>query len=142
MSDGSAVTAGPAQATGFGAAMKTGFNPDNGRAVIGSDGAVNGHSKFEIDPDQLPQVRAGLDEVREKYLHAQEAAVQLSQVTPPFADNVTINVVRQISERAEGGDGNLYDTAEAMVQWVDEFQAAVDQAIADHRRIDDENRMA
>ncbi|MGI8308495.1 hypothetical protein [Saccharopolyspora hattusasensis] len=119
----------------------TPFNPVTGAAMIAA-GTVNGHQTFEIQPDQLPRVLAGLDEVRAKYVEAQRLARQLSNVTPPFADDVTVEAFKKISERAQGGEGCLFDTAQGMIDWIEGFKAAVQQAIEDHQRIDDDNRMA
>ncbi|PKW15906.1 hypothetical protein [Saccharopolyspora spinosa] len=121
--------------------VMTPFNPVTGAAMIAA-GTVSGHQTFEIQPEQLPRVLAGLDEVRGKYVEAQRLAVQLSAVTPPFADDTTVAAFKKIRERAQGGEGCLYDTAQGMIDWVDGFKAAVQKAIEDHQRIDDENRMA
>lgn len=130
--------AGVMQAVGM---AMTPFNPVTGAAMIAA-GTVNGHQTFEIQPDQLPKVLAGLDEVREKYRQAQEVAQQLSNVMPPFADDVTVEAFKKISQRAQGGEGSLFDTASGMIAWIDGFKAAVQKAIEDHQRIDEENRMA
>jgi hypothetical protein len=119
----------------------TSFNPATGAAMIAA-GTVNGHQTFHIQPDQLPRVLAGLDEVRAKYEYAQRMAAQLSNVTPPFGDDVTVAAFKKISERAQGGEGCLYDTAQGMIDWVNGFKATVQKAIEDHQRIDEENRMA
>ncbi|MER7009876.1 hypothetical protein ABT324_00410 [Saccharopolyspora sp. NPDC000359] len=130
--------AGVMQAVGM---AMTPFNPVTGAAMIAA-GTVNGHQTFEIQPDQLPKVLAGLDEVRAKYVEAQKVARQLSNVIPPFADDVTVAAFKKINERAQGGEGCLYDTAQGMIDWIDGFKAAVQKAIEDHQRIDEENRMA
>lgn len=119
----------------------TPFNLVTGAAMIAAC-TVNGHQTFEIQPDQLPRVLAGLDEVRAKYEHAQRLAQRLSNVTPPFADDVTVDAFRRISQRAQGGEGSLFDTAQGMIDWTDGFKAAVQKAIDDHQGIDEENRMA
>ncbi|MBB5159615.1 hypothetical protein [Saccharopolyspora phatthalungensis] len=119
----------------------TPFNPVTGAAMIAA-GTVSGHQTFHIQPDQLPRVLAGLDEVLAKYELAREQAAQLANVTPPFGDDVTVAAFKKISERAQGGEGCLYDTAQGMIDWVNGFKAAVQKAIEDHQRIDEENRMA
>lgn len=114
-----------------------------GNAVFGlTDGAGNQQS-FEVQPDKLPQLMAGLDEVRGHYEAAQLKARELSTTMPPFGDDTTVAVTKKICERAEGGEGSLTDTAQSMVDWVDGFKAAVQAAIQEHQRIDEENmRMA
>ncbi|WP_397528104.1 hypothetical protein [Saccharopolyspora sp. 5N102] len=62
-------------------------------------------------------------------------------MTPPFADDVTIEVFKRIGERAQGGEGSLYDTAAGMIKWIDSFKSAAKKAVEDHKRIDDGNRM-
>ncbi|MGW1682615.1 hypothetical protein [Saccharopolyspora sp. NPDC002376] len=132
--------AGVMQAAGAALAV-TPFNAVTGAAMI-AVGTATGRQTFEVQPDKLPTLLAGLDEVRAKYVEAQKVARQLSNVMPPFADDVTVAAFKKISERAQGGEGSLFDTATAMIAWIDGFQAAVQKAIEDHQRIDEENRMA
>jgi hypothetical protein len=104
--------------------------------------SVNGHRTFYVDLDRAPEFLAELDGVRAKYVEARDMAQQLALVTPPFADDVTVQVFKKLGERAQGGEGSLYDNAEGMIKWIDDFKAAVQKAIDEHKRIDDENRMA
>lgn len=101
-----------------------------------------GGKSFEIQPDQLPKVLAGLDEVRAKFAEAREGAAELANTAPPFTDDVTMNVAKRIAEQAGGADGSLVKTTEGMIKWVENFRDTVKKAIEDHQRIDDENRMA
>ncbi|KAA5825880.1 hypothetical protein ABT337_24915 [Saccharopolyspora hirsuta] len=118
---------------------RSSFHPVTGAALIEA-GTSFGNRTFHIQPDQLPKVLAGLDEVRAAYVAAQDRVTLLAQVVPPFADEVTVNAVSRIRERARGGEGSLYDTAEGLLNWVDNFKEAVRAAIADHQRIDEENK--
>lgn len=104
--------------------------------------SVNGHQTFYVDLDRAPELLAELDGVRAKYEEAQKAAYDLSRIMPPFGDDVTVQVFKKLGERAQGGEGSLYDTAQGMIDWIDGFKAAVQKAIDEHKRIDDENRMA
>ncbi|MFI0465975.1 hypothetical protein ACH347_18025 [Saccharopolyspora sp. 5N102] len=54
---------------------------------------------------------------------------------------MTIEVFKRIGERAQGGEGSLYDTAAGMIKWIDSFKSAAKKAVEDHKRIDDGNRM-
>ncbi|PKW19246.1 hypothetical protein [Saccharopolyspora spinosa] len=103
--------------------------------------SVSGHQAFYVDFDRAPELLAELDGVREKYEVARDIATQLANITPPFVDDVTVEVFRKLGERAQGGEGSLYDTAQGMIQWIIDFQAAVQKAIDEHKRIDEENRM-
>ncbi|MEU5845570.1 hypothetical protein [Saccharopolyspora shandongensis] len=102
---------------------------------------VNGHTKFRVDLDRAPELLAELDAVREKYLKAQDVASELATVTPPFGDEVTVDVFKKISRRAQDGAGSLFHTAQGMVGWIDGFKAAVQKAIDEHKRIDSEKWM-
>ncbi|MER7077652.1 hypothetical protein SAMN02982929_06939 [Saccharopolyspora kobensis] len=120
-------------------AQPTFFHPATGAALIQAGTSFGNHT-FHIRPDELPRVLAGLDKVRDAYVVAQDRATMLAQVVPPFADEVTMNAVARIRERARGGEGSLYDTARGLMDWVDEFKKAVQKAIVDHQRIDEENK--
>lgn len=109
---------------------------------MGEPATVNGQQGFRIDLDRAPELLKELDGVREKYRKARDLAQELSWVTPPFADDVTIQVFKKLGQRAQGGEGSLYDTASGMIKWIDDFKAAIQKAIDEHKRIDDENRMA
>ncbi|MBB5155462.1 hypothetical protein [Saccharopolyspora phatthalungensis] len=104
--------------------------------------SVNGHTTFHVDLDRAPELLAELDGVRAKYEAAQDVAAELGRITPPFADDVTVTAFKRLSERAQGGEGSLYDTAEGMIKWIDDFKAAVQKAFDEHKRIDNDNRMA
>ncbi|MBA8827032.1 hypothetical protein FHX42_004416 [Saccharopolyspora lacisalsi] len=122
-------------------AVLTPFNPATGSAMIMASTA-NGQSSFEVRPEMLPKLQAGLDRVRTKYEEAQRLSDGLSNVAPPAWDEVTKQVTRNITQRASGGENSLFDTAQGMIDWVDEFKAAVEQAITDYQRVDEANRMA
>lgn len=104
--------------------------------------SVNGRPTMRVDLDRAPELLAELDRVREKYVKAREAALELSRIMPPFGDDVTVEVFKKLGERAQGGEGSLYDSAQGKIDWIDGFKAAVQKALDEHKRIDDENRMA
>ncbi|MER5388543.1 hypothetical protein [Saccharopolyspora sp. NPDC002686] len=114
----------------------TSFHPLTGAALIES-----GAQTFHIQPDQLPRVLAGLDEVRAKYEDVYNAASRLSVTGPPFWDDATVNEIKRICQRARGGEGNLHDFARGLADWVLGFRDAVQRAIQDHQRIDEESSM-
>ncbi|MGW1679277.1 hypothetical protein [Saccharopolyspora sp. NPDC002376] len=114
----------------------TSFHPLTGAALIES-----GTQTFHIQPDRLPRVLAGLDEVLAKYENIYNMALRLSSAGPPFLDDVTVNEIKRIRERARGGDGSLSDFARGMADWVMGFQDAVQRAVQDHQRIDEESSM-
>lgn len=122
-------------------AITTPFNPVTGAAML-MGGTVHGQASFEVDPAMLPRLQAGLDRVRDKYAHAQELARDLSNVTPPAWDEVTKQVTKNITQRASGGENSLNETAQGMIEWVDGFKAAVEQAMKDYQHVDEANRMA
>ncbi|PKW19240.1 hypothetical protein [Saccharopolyspora spinosa] len=104
--------------------------------------SVSGHQALYVDLDRAPELLAELDGVREKYEAAQDVAYELSRIMPPFGDDVTVEVFRQLGERAQGGERSLFDTAQGMIDWIDGFKAAVQKAIDEHKRIDNETWMA
>ncbi|WP_190821875.1 hypothetical protein [Saccharopolyspora pogona] len=104
--------------------------------------SVNGRQTFYVDLDRAPELLAELDGVRAKYEEARKTAAELGNIMPPFADDVTVEVFKKLGERAQGGEGCLYDTAQGMIQWIDDFKAAIQKTIDEHKRIDEENRMA
>lgn len=104
--------------------------------------SVSGHQAFYVDLDRAPELLAELDGVREKYTTARDMATELATIMPPFGDDVTIAVFQKLGERAQGGEGCLYDTAQGMIDWIDGFKAAVQKAIDEHKRIDNETWMA
>ncbi|QIZ34297.1 hypothetical protein [Saccharopolyspora sp. ASAGF58] len=103
--------------------------------------SVNGHQTFYVDLDRAPELLAELEGVREKYVEAQDMAQELRSIMPPFGDDVTVEVFKKLGKRAQGGEGSLYDTAQGMIDWIDGFKAAVQKAIDEHKRIDEETRM-
>lgn len=109
---------------------------------MGEAPAVNGQQGFQVDLDRAPELLKELDGVRAKYEKARDEARQLANIMPPFGDDVTIAVFKKLGERAQGGQGSLFDTAQGMIDWIDGFKAAVQKALDEHQRIDDENRMA
>lgn len=119
----------------------TPFNPVTGAAML-TVGTVHGQKTFEVQPDMLPKLLDGLDRVRGKYQNAQDLAVNLSNVQPPAWDDVTKHVTKGITQRAQGGENSLFDTAEGMIKWIDDFKTAVKQAIRDYENTDEDNRMA
>ncbi|WP_019854625.1 hypothetical protein [Actinopolyspora mortivallis] len=121
--------------------IMTPFNPTTGAALI-TAATVDGQQTFEVHPDMLPRLLAGLERVREKYKNAQDLAVELTYIHPPAYDEVTAQITKQIAQRAQGGENSLFDTATGMIRWVDEFRAAVQQAITDTQRIDEANQTA
>ncbi|MGW3471130.1 hypothetical protein ACWDKQ_22335 [Saccharopolyspora sp. NPDC000995] len=104
--------------------------------------SVNGRQTIRVDLDRAPELLAELDRVREKYVAAQFEANRLANIMPPFGDDVTVEVFKKLGERAQGGEGSLYDSAQGKIEWIDGFKAAVQKALDEHKRIDDENRMA
>ncbi|WP_245556159.1 hypothetical protein [Actinopolyspora mortivallis] len=54
---------------------------------------------------------------------------------------MTAQITRSIAQRAQGGENSLFDTAEGVIKWVDDFKAAVQQAITDTQRVEEANRM-
>ncbi|WP_019852671.1 hypothetical protein [Actinopolyspora mortivallis] len=114
----------------------------DGLAALITAGTVDGQQTFEVHPDMLPHLLAGLERVREKYREALDLARDLSRVRPPAYDEVTTQITKRIIQRAQGGENRLFDTAEGMIRWVDEFKAAVQQAITDTQRIDEANQTA
>ncbi|MDR7302853.1 hypothetical protein [Haloactinomyces albus] len=118
----------------------TPFNPVTGAAMI-TAGTVHGQTTFEVQPDMLPRLLSGLDRVRGKYREALRLSRNLSNIAPPAWDEVTKQVTRNITQRASGGPNSLEDTATGMIKWVDDFKAAVQQAITDTQRVDEANRM-
>ncbi|GAA4611112.1 hypothetical protein [Saccharopolyspora hordei] len=104
--------------------------------------SVNGRTSIRVDLDRAPELLAELDRVREKYVKARDVATQLATIMPPFGDDVTVEVFKKLGERAQGGEGSLYDSAQGKIDWIDGFKAAVQKALDEHKRIDDENRMA
>ncbi|PRW64702.1 hypothetical protein CEP50_03920 [Actinopolyspora mortivallis] len=121
--------------------IMTPFNPVTGAAMI-TAGTVDGNQTFEVHPDMLPRLLAGLDRVRDEYAQAQQLAQRLSYVQPPAYDEVTKQITKSIAQRAQGGENSLFDTAEGMIKWIDDFKAAVQQAITDTERVEEANRMA
>ncbi|MER7014735.1 hypothetical protein ABT324_25185 [Saccharopolyspora sp. NPDC000359] len=115
----------------------TPFHPLTGAALI-----MTGPQTFHIQPDQLPKVLTGLDEVHAKYQFARDEALRLSGVAAPFKDDATIDVIKRICARAQGGEGNLFEFAQSLMDWVDAFKDAVRRAIEDYQRIDEESSMA
>ncbi|GAA2789879.1 hypothetical protein [Saccharopolyspora taberi] len=102
--------------------------------------SVNGHTTFHVDLDRAPELLAELGAVREKYEKIQDVALELKGVQPPFVDDATVGVFRELGARAQGGDGDLYRTTSQMISWIDGFKAAVAKALDEYQRIDDENR--
>ncbi|RKT81963.1 hypothetical protein SAMN05421805_12675 [Saccharopolyspora antimicrobica] len=121
-------------------AVLTPFDPVSGAALI-AVGTYAGAETFHIQPEQLPKVLAGLDEVRAKYEFARDKAAQLGNFPAPAVDDVTTRAVQKFCERASGAEGSLFTTAEALIAWVEAFEKAVQAAIRDHQRIDEDNRM-
>ncbi|GAA4860519.1 hypothetical protein [Saccharopolyspora rosea] len=109
---------------------------------MGDPARVRGHSAFYVDLDRASELLAELDEVRAKYETARERAAELGNIPSPFGDEVTVDVFRKIGERAQGGEGSLYETADGMARWIADFKDAVQKSIDEHKRIDDGNRMA
>lgn len=120
--------------------ITTTFNPATGAAMFTS-GTVNGQTTFEVQPEMLPRLKAGLDRVRVKYEEAQGLGTDLGAVLPPAWDEVTKQVTKNIAQLAQGGENSLFDHATSMIEWVDSFRTAVEQAIIDAERVDEANRM-
>ncbi|MDA3648721.1 hypothetical protein LZ318_10440 [Saccharopolyspora indica] len=118
----------------------TPFDLVSGAALI-AVGTYAGTETFHIQPEQLPKVLAGLDEVRAKFEFARDQAMRLANFRAPADDDVTMSAAQKIRERAHGGEGSLFDTAEALIVWIEAFEKAVQAAIRDHQRIDEDNRM-
>ncbi|PRW64325.1 hypothetical protein [Actinopolyspora mortivallis] len=120
--------------------IMTPFNPVTGAALI-TAGTVDGQQTFEVQPDMLPKLLAGLERVRTKYEEAQNIAYDLASTVSPFGDDVTIETFREINKRAQGGENSLFDTSADMIKWIDDFKSAVEQAINDTERIDQANQV-
>lgn len=98
--------------------------------------------QFEVDPSQLPALKADLQAVLDWANSALNRAVYLSVIEPPAEDDVSVQSVANIKKVIEDGDNSLVMTCEAIKAWVESFQNEVDRAITDYQRIDHDNRMA
>jgi hypothetical protein len=63
--------------------------------------------RFRIEPDQVPQVIADLDEAVVQIHNIRTQAEAIASTSAPGYDEVSNNAVRQISEMAMGADGSL-----------------------------------
>jgi hypothetical protein len=72
--------------------------------------------RFRIEPEQVPQVIADLDEALKRVQLIRSRAEWLAFTSAPGYDEVSLNAVRQIGEMAMGDQGSLRAALDAYEQ--------------------------
>ncbi|MCP2259565.1 hypothetical protein LX15_003270 [Streptoalloteichus tenebrarius] len=107
-----------------------------------NDGAGGVHqASFTVDPDQLPTLRAGLQQAQDKLLAIRREAYPLQTIPAPGDDEVSKQAVRRFAERVDGGNGTLLNAIDDGVQRLQDIIDQIDALTKTYQQADQNSRM-
>jgi hypothetical protein len=108
--------------------------PASTRASLASPGVSQpqpvGGGSFAVDITRAPEAIRQLEQARDELEDIQRDAFALGQITPPTADQVSLDAAQVLAQKGVGGPGSLVDALNAGIleiqRTIDALRAGLD----------------
>jgi hypothetical protein len=94
-------------------------------------------TSFAVHPEQLPTLRAGFQQAKDKLLEIRNKAGDLRYIDAPGADEVSVKAVKQLGKKAGDDDGCLGKAVNDALARVQHVIDQVDATMQTYQRTED-----
>jgi hypothetical protein len=127
-----------AMSAGFRDAIQQGWVPIT--AQVNTAGGGVARRPFALHPDQLPTLREGLAKAQDELNSILTAVPRIRSIPAPADDDVSVEAVKRIRERAGEGPGCLTTAVKDSINRFQDMIDQIDAAMKTYNQAEDANR--